>query len=246
MYKLNDYEILRNEPLTDAVWRMVLAGDTQYITASGQFVDIALEGRFLRRPISVCDYDAATLTLVYKVVGDGTEQMSRMRAGERLELLTGLGNGFSIGEEVRRPLLVGGGVGVPPLYNLAKRLLAGGLPVHVVLGFNTASEVFFADEFRALGCDVTVATADGSLGVRGFVTTAIAERQPDFDYFYACGPLPMLRALSEAVEQDGQLSFEERMGCGFGACMGCSCKTKQGSKRICKEGPVLAKGEVIW
>ncbi len=246
MYKLNDYEILRNEPLTDAVWRMVLAGDTQYITASGQFVDIALEGRFLRRPISVCDYDAATLTLVYKVVGDGTEQMSRMRAGERLELLTGLGNGFSIGEEVRRPLLLGGGVGVPPLYNLAKRLLAGGLPVQVVLGFNTASEVFFADEFRALGCDVTVATADGSLGVRGFVTTAIAERQPDFDYFYACGPLPMLRALSEAVEQDGQLSFEERMGCGFGACMGCSCKTKQGSKRICKEGPVLAKGEVIW
>ncbi len=246
MYKRDNYEILRNEPLTDAVWLMVLAGDTQYIAAPGQFVDVALEGRFLRRPISVCDYDAKTLTLVYKVVGDGTEQMTRMMPGMRLELLTGLGNGFSIGTGVRRPLLVGGGVGVPPLYNLAKRLLAEGFPVQVVLGFNTASEVFFADEFRALGCDVTVSTVDGSQGVRGFVTTAIVERQLDFDYFYACGPLPMLRALSEAVEQDGQLSFEERMGCGFGACMGCSCKTKQGSKRICKEGPVLSKEEIIW
>ena len=246
MYKKGIYRILANEPLTQSVWRMVLEGDTQWITAPGQFVNIALEGRYLRRPISVCDYDERTITLIYKVVGDGTAQMSRMAAGTELDLLTGLGNGFSIREEVRRPLLVGGGVGVPPLYHLAKRLLAAGRPVEVILGFNTAAECFYEEEFRALGCTVTVATADGSHGVRGFVTTAIAERQPDFDYFYACGPLPMLRALAEAVEQDGQLSFEERMGCGFGACMGCSCKTKYGNKRICKEGPVLEKGEIIW
>ena len=246
MYKKGIYRILANEPLTQSVWRMVLEGDTQWITAPGQFVNIALEGRYLRRPISVCDYDGRTITLIYKVVGDGTAQMSRMAAGTELDLLTGLGNGFSIREEVRRPLLVGGGVGVPPLYHLAKRLLAAGRPVEVILGFNTAAECFYEEEFRALGCTVTVATADGSHGVRGFITTAIAERQPDFDYFYACGPLPMLRALAEAVEQDGQLSFEERMGCGFGACMGCSCKTKYGNKRICKEGPVLEKGEIIW
>ena len=246
MYKKGIYRILANEPLTQSVWRMVLEGDTQWITAPGQFVNIALEGRYLRRPISVCDYDERTITLIYKVVGDGTAQMSRMAAGTELDLLTGLGNGFSIREEVRRPLLVGGGVGVPPLYHLAKRLLAAGRPVEVILGFNTAAECFYEEEFRALGCTVTVATADGSHGVRGFVTTALAERRPDFDYFYACGPLPMLRALAEAVEQDGQLSFEERMGCGFGACMGCSYKTKYGNKRICKEGPVLEKGEIIW
>ena len=221
MYKKGIYKILANEPLTATVWRMVLGGDTQWITAPGQFVDIALEGRYLRRPISVCDYDATTLTLIYKVVGEGTAQMSRMAAGGELDLLTGLGNGFDVHNAAQRPLLVGGGVGVPPLYNLAKVLLAAGKRVGVVLGFNTA-------------------------GVRGFVTTAIAECRPEFDYFYACGPLPMLRALCDAVPQDGQLSFEERMGCGFGACMGCSCKTKYGNKRICKEGPVLTKGEVIW
>lgn len=246
MYKKGIYELLRNEPLTDAVWRMVLRGDTQWITAPGQFVNVALEGRYLRRPISVCDCDAETITLVYKVVGDGTAQMSRLHAGARLDLLTGLGNGFRTDVAAQRPLLVGGGVGVPPLYLLAKRLLAEGRQVQVVLGFNTAAELFYADEFRALGCGVTVATADGSAGVKGFVTTAIAATKPDFDYFYACGPLPMLRALWEGVAQDGQLSFEERMGCGFGACMGCSCKTRRGNKRICKEGPVLEKGEIIW
>lgn len=246
MYKKDIYTILTNEPLTATVWRMTLAGDTQWITAPGQFVNIALEGRYLRRPISVCDYDESSITLIYKVVGDGTERMSRMRAGERLDLLTGLGNGFSTKTESRRPLLVGGGVGVPPLYNLARKLLAEGKPVEVVLGFNTASEVFYEEEFRALGCRVTVATADGSRGVEGFVTTAIAAEKPDFDYFYACGPMPMLHALCDAVEQDGQLSFEERMGCGFGACMGCSCKTKYGYKRICKEGPVLTKEEILW
>ena len=246
MYKKGIYTVTANEPLTPSVWRMTLEGDTQYLTRPGQFVNIEVEGLYLRRPISVCDYNERTLTLIYKVVGEGTARLSEMKTGEKLDLLTGLGNGFSIRGEVRRPLLVGGGVGVPPLYNLARRLLDEGCEVQVVLGFNTASECFYEEEFRALGCRVTVATADGSHGVRGFVTTAIAERHPDFDYFYACGPLPMLRALAEAVEQDGQLSFEERMGCGFGACMGCSCKTKYGNKRICKEGPVLEKGEVIW
>jgi len=244
MYKQGIYTVLTNEPLTASVHRMRLGGDTQWIVRPGQFVNIALEGRYLRRPISVCDYDAATLTLIYKVVGEGTAQMARMEPGGQLDLLTGLGNGFATDNDARRPLLVGGGVGVPPLYNLAKVLLAAGKPVQIVLGFNTAAEVFYAGEFRALGCSVTVATADGSAGVKGFVTDALAGL--DFDYFYACGPLPMLRALSQAAACDGQLSFEERMGCGFGACMGCSCKTLTGSKRICKEGPVMNKGEILW
>ncbi|MEG0806797.1 MAG: dihydroorotate dehydrogenase electron transfer subunit [Alistipes sp.] len=246
MYKQGTYRILTNEPLTATVWRMVLEGDTQYITRSGQFVNIALEGHYLRRPISVCDYNDRTLTLIYKVVGEGTAQMSRMTAEQQLDLLTGLGNGFATDNASQRPLLVGGGVGVPPLYNLARRLRAEGRAVQVVLGFNTAEEVFYAAEFRALGCEVTVATADGTAGVKGFVTTAIAAAKIDFDYFYACGPLPMLRALCQTVAQDGQLSLEERMGCGFGGCMGCSCQTTNGAKRLCKEGPVLSKDEIIW
>ena len=244
MYKQGIYTVLANEPLTASVRRMRLGGDTQWIARPGQFVNIALAGKFLRRPISVCDYDAESITLIYKVVGEGTAQLSGMRPGERLDLLTGLGNGFSTDCDARRPLLVGGGVGVPPLYGLAKVLRAAGKPVQVVLGFNTAAELFYDEEFRALGCGVSVATADGSCGVRGFVTDALAGL--DFDYFYACGPLPMLRALSAATACDGQLSFEERMGCGFGACMGCSCKTLTGHKRICKEGPVLTKGELLW
>ena len=190
MYKKGIYKILTNEPLTDAVWRMTLAGDTQWISAPGQFVNIALEGKYLRRPISICDYDNRSIALIYKVVGGGTEQMSRMLPGETLDLLTGLGNGFSTKNDARRPLLVGGGVGVPPLYNLAKRLLAEGKPVQVVLGFNTASEVFYEEEFRALGCEVAVSTVDGSRGVGGFVTTAIAERGLGFDYFYASADAP--------------------------------------------------------
>ena len=246
MYKNAIYTILENRPLTASVWRMVLEGDTQWITRPGQFVNIALDGKYLRRPISVSDYDATTLTLIYKVVGEGTKQMSGMQAGEQLDLLTGLGNGFDIANAAPKSLLVGGGVGVPPLYNLAKQLLAEDREVTVILGFNTASEVFYEEEFRALGCEVVVTTVDGSHGVKGFVTTAIAERNIDFGYFYTCGPLPMLKALYDATTQDGELSFEERMGCGFGACMGCSCKTKYGNKRICKEGPVLKKGEIIW
>lgn len=246
MYKRGTYRIKSNEPLTETVFRMVVEGDTQYLTAPGQFVNIELPGKFLRRPISVCDYDEHTVTLIYKVVGEGTARMAGMAAGGELDMLTGLGNGFSTAVAARHPLLVGGGVGVPPLYNLAKRLLSEGRRVTVVLGFNTASEVFYAEEFEALGVDVVVATADGSRGVRGFVTDAIAAGCTDYGYVYACGPMPMLRALSGAVHVPGQFSFEERMGCGFGGCMGCTCRTHNGNKRICKEGPVLTTDEIIW
>ena len=243
MHKRGIFKIVANEPLTAAVWRMRLEGDTNDIVRPGQFVNIALEGRFLRRPISVCDWDERSLTLIYKVVGDGTADMSRMTAGEELDLLTGLGNGFTADAPTERPLLVGGGVGVPPLYGLARRLIARGVRPTVILGFNTAAEVFYADEFRAAGAEVIIATADGSAGVRGFVTDAM--RGLDFDWFYACGPIPMLRALCAATDCDGELSMEERMGCGFGACMGCSCKTADGGyKRICKEGPVFRRNEI--
>ncbi len=246
MYKKGIYEIKANEPLTADVHRMILEGDTQWIDRPGQFVNIELDGFYLRRPISICDYDDRTITLIYKVVGSGTEVMSRMTAGAKLDLLTGLGNGFDPAVECRRPLLVGGGVGVPPLYRLAKELSARGREVTVALGFNTAAEIFYEDEFRALGAKVFVSTADGSKGTKGFVTDAIRENAVEFDYFYACGPMPMLRALCECCGQSGQLSFEERMGCGFGACMGCSCKTLAGNKRICKDGPVMKREEIIW
>ncbi len=246
MYKKDIYTIQSNEPLTPAVYRMVLEGDTQYVTRSGQFINIELEGKFLRRPISVSDYDAKTITIIYKVVGRGTEQMRTMKAGQKLDILTGLGNGFSTENNAQCPLLVGGGVGVPPLYNLAKRLLAEGKRPAVVLGFNTKDEVFYAEEFKALGVDVYVATADGSMGIKGFVTDAIREAAIEFDYLYTCGPLPMLKALYDNTSTDGEYSFEERMGCGFGACMGCTCKTKYGNKRICKDGPVLKRDEIVW
>ena len=244
MYKKGIYSIASNEPLTESVWRMVLVGDTQYLTAPGQFVNIAIEGCYLRRPISVCDYDEKSITLIYKVVGRGTEIMSRMQAGEKLDVLTGLGNGFSTTAATESPVLVGGGVGVPPLYNLAKKLKAAGKRVQVVLGFNRADEIFYAEEFAALGVDVHIATVDGSVGIKGFVTDAMKEME--FDYVYTCGPLPMLKAIYAATECDGEYSFEERMGCGFGACMGCSCQTTKGSKRICKEGPVLKRDEIIF
>ena len=246
MYKKAIYSVLSNEPLTKDVYRMVLEGDSQWITRPGQFVNIELEGFYLRRPISISDWSENTITIIYKVVGRGTEVMSRMGIGVKLDVLTGLGNGFNPDAECQKPLLVGGGVGVPPLYRLAKELIAKGRKVSVVLGFNKVDEVFYADEFKALGADVYVSTADGSMGVKGFVTDAIREANIDFDYFYSCGPLPMLKALCGCCEQDGELSFEERMGCGFGACMGCSCKTLTGNKRICKDGPVMKRGEIIW
>ena len=237
------FEIIENTALTASVYRMRLAGDTSDITASGQFVNIALAGKFLRRPISVCDVEGGVLTIVYKVVGKGTEQMSAMKIGEKLDILTGLGDGYDLSVSGGRPLLLGGGVGVPPLYNLAKRLIAKGADVTVVLGFNKADEVFYEEEFKALGATVTVATADGSHGVKGFVTDALPA---DYTYFYTCGPEPMLKAVWKATKTSGQMSFEERMGCGFGACMGCSCKTLTGNKRICKEGPVMRKEEILW
>uniref|UniRef100_UPI004057A9E6 dihydroorotate dehydrogenase electron transfer subunit n=1 Tax=Alistipes sp. TaxID=1872444 RepID=UPI004057A9E6 len=246
MYKKGIYTVLSNEPLTPAVYRMVLEGDTQYITRSGQFINIELEGKFLRRPISVADYDATTITIIYKVVGRGTEQMREMKAGKQLDILTGLGNGFSTDNDAKRPLLVGGGVGVPPMYNLCKRLLAEGKRPTVVVGFNTREEVFYTEEFKALGVDVYCSTADGSMGTKGFVTDAIREEGIEFDYLYTCGPLPMLKALYDATDVEAEFSFEERMGCGFGGCMGCTCKTKYGYKRICKEGPVLKRDEIIW
>ena len=246
MYKKGLYTIVSNTPLTPVVYRMVLEGDTQYITHSGEFINIELSGKFLRRPISIADYDERTITIIYKVVGRGTEQMKQMQAGEVLDILTGLGNGFSTDNDAKRPLLVGGGVGVPPMYNLCKRLLSEGKKPMVILGFNTASEIFYAEEFRALGVDVYISTADGSEGTKGFVTEVIREKALEFDYLYTCGPLPMLKALYDATESPAEFSFEERMGCGFGACMGCSCKTKYGNKRICKDGPVLKREEIIW
>lgn len=243
--KQSIFTIESNEKLTDSVCKMVLAGDTSAITASGQFVNIKLEGMFLRRPISVCDYDEKTLTILYKVVGKGTEAMSKMAPGHELDILTGLGNGYDTSLSGDKPLLIGGGVGVPPMYRLAKNLIAEGKHPIVILGFNTAAEVFYKEEFEKLGAEVHVATADGSVGVKGFVTDVV-KTIPDYTYFYTCGPEPMLKALSAATTTSGQLSFEERMGCGFGACMGCSCQTKYGNKRICKDGPVLVKEEIIW
>ena len=223
---------------------MKLSGDVSEITSPGQFVNIKLEGLYLRRPISVCDCENGVLTLIYKVVGKGTEQMAKMTAGEELDVLTGLGNGYNTALSGDKPVLLGGGVGVPPLYMLAKKLIAEGKKVSVVLGFNTKEEIFCEEDFKALGADVSVATADGSYGVKGFVTDAL--KDIDYTYFYTCGPEPMLKALYKVTATSGQFSFEERMGCGFGACMGCSCKTITGYKRICKDGPVLEKEEILW
>ena len=237
------FTIINNQNIAKDVYKMTLRGDTSAIHNAGEFVNIQLDGFYLRRPISVCDVEGDVLTLIYKVVGKGTAAMSNMLAGTELKILTGLGNGYDLSLSGDHPLLIGGGVGVPPMYLLAKRLLEQGKDVRVILGFNTADEVFYEDEFKTLGCDVTVTTVDGSHGVKGFVTDALPA---DYTYFYTCGPMPMFRALNKAVTTSGQFSFEERMGCGFGACMGCSCKTLFGNKRICKDGPVLKKEEIIW
>lgn len=238
------FTIESNAKIAKDVFLMVLSGDTSDITRPGQFVNIKLDGFFLRRPISVCDYSDNSLTLIYKVVGGGTEKMSAMANGEKLDILTGLGNGFDVAKSGQKPLLIGGGVGVPPMYNLAKKLIAEGKEVSVIIGFNTKEEVFFQKEFEDIGAKTYVATADGSLGTKGFVTDVM--KDVDYDYFYTCGPEPMFRAIEGIAQTSGQYSFEERMGCGFGACMGCSCKTKYGNKRICKDGPVLEREEIIW
>ena len=244
MMKQSIFEITENRPLTKNVFLMRLLGDTSEIICPGQFVNLKLDGLFLRRPISVCDSEGGLLTLIYKVVGQGTEKMSKMSVGEKIDILTGLGNGYNKDKSGQSPLLLGGGVGVPPLYKLAKELIAEGKTVTVILGFNTKDEVFYEDEFRQLGAKVVVTTVDGSYGTRGFVTGAMKELS--YTYFYSCGPEPMLKAIYNASVSDGEMSFEERMGCGFGACMGCSCKTITGNKRICKDGPVLTKGDIIW
>ena len=238
------FTVKENRALTRDVYKMVLAGDTSALTAPGQFVNIKLNGFYLRRPISVCDWDGETMTLLYKTVGGGTEKMSEIGVGEALDLLSGLGNGFDTTKSGNSPLLIGGGVGIPPLYYLAKQLIGEGKTVNVILGFGCADEVFYEAEFAAIGAAVTVTTIDGSWGTKGFVTDALAGI--DYTYFYTCGPMPMFTAIEKAAVTGGQYSFEERMGCGFGACMGCSCKTKYGNKRICKEGPVLEREEIVW
>ena len=237
-------KITRNKKIAKDIWLMVLEGDTSAITASGQFVNIKLDGFYLRRPISVCDYDEKTLTIIYKVVGEGTQAMTELNIGEELDVLLGLGNGYNLDKSGDNPVLLGGGVGVPPMYNLCKKLIAQGKKVSVILGFNTKEEIFFEDEFKALGAEVHITTVDGSYGTKGFVTDVL--KTLTYSYFFTCGPMPMFKAIEATAVTSGQFSFEERMGCGFGACMGCSCKTKYGNKRICKDGPVLEREEIIW
>ena len=238
------FTVISNEKIAKNTYECVLEGDTSHITASGQFVNIKLDGFYLRRPISVCDVEGDRLTIIYKVVGDGTEKMSRAESGEKWLTLTGLGNGYNLTKSGDTPLLIGGGAGVPPMYLLCRELIKAGKKPTVILGFNTKDEVFYKEKFESLGVRVIVATADGSMGVKGFVTDAM--RGLSYSYFYTCGPEPMLKAIYNASESDGQFSFEERMGCGFGACMGCTCKTKYGNKRICRDGPVLEKEEIVW
>ena len=237
------FEIISNKKIAKNTYEMVLVGDTSHVTASGQFVNIKLDGFYLRRPISVCNVDGDRLTIIYKAVGKGTEAMAEMEAGVKLLTLTGLGNGYDTSLSGDAPLLIGGGAGVPPMFYLGRKLIAEGKKPRAILGFGSADEVFYKEEFEKIGIPVTVTTVDGSEGVKGFVTDAIGE---GYTYFYTCGPEPMLKAIYNATETSGQFSFEERMGCGFGACMGCSCQTKYGNKRICRDGPVLVKEEIIW
>ena len=241
--KQSTFTLTKQKKLASNVYEMTLTGDTSAFTAPGQFVNIKLDGFYLRRPISVCDYDEEKFIIIYKVVGKGTEAMSTLEEGAELDILTGLGNGYDLTRAGVHPVLMGGGAGVPPMYKLAKELRARGVNVTAILGFNTVFEVFYEEEFRALGCDTIVTTVDGSCGEKGFVTDALPE---DYSYYYACGPEPMLKAIYKTAESSGEMSFEERMGCGFGACMGCTCKTITGYKRICKDGPVIRKEDILW
>ena len=238
------FEIRSNEALTDSIYKMVLVGDTSDIKNPGQFINIKLDGFYLRRPISICDFDEKTITIIYKVVGSGTEAMAKMEKGEKLDVLVALGNGFDTSKSGENPVLIGGGVGVPPMYNLCKKLINEGKKVSVILGFNSKCDVFYEDEFKNLGADVYVTTADGSYGKKGFVTDVLCDLE--YTYFYTCGPSPMFKAIENIAKTSGQYSFEERMGCGFGACMGCSCKTKYKNIRICKDGPVLEREVIVW
>ncbi|NCA78831.1 MAG: dihydroorotate dehydrogenase electron transfer subunit [Sphingobacteriia bacterium] len=244
MFKKGLYTIVSNQPLTKTIYKMVLQGDTCYITAPGQFVEIEIPNKFLRRPISVCDYDKDSITLIYKVIREGTSFMSILLPNNTLDLLTGLGNGFNTDIPQKQPLLIGGGVGIPPLFSLAKQLTINKIQPTIIMGFNYADEIFYRKEFESLGCNVLISTLDGSVGTKGYVTDVIQNNQLTYDYFYACGPLPMLKVLCHTLPTEGQLSLEERMGCGFGACVGCSIETKSGMKRVCKEGPVFLKSDL--
>lgn len=242
------FTIISNKKIADRTYEMVLGCEPKAhgVSRPGQFVNIRLDGFYLRRPISICDWNDGEITIIYKTVGRGTEYMSGLAAGQQLDILTPLGNGYDTSKTGETPVLIGGGAGVPPMYGLCKALISEGKTPMVVLGFNTSEELFSVDAFEALGVETIVATADGSVGIKGFVTDAV--KTLEFSHFCTCGPEPMLKALDTVIDKniDGQLSFEERMGCGFGACMGCSCETKYGYKRICKDGPVLERGEIIW
>lgn len=245
MYKRDKYKIKSNQQIAKNVYEMILEGDTTYIVRPGQFINIELDGCYLRRPISVCDYDEKTITIIYKVVGNGTEKMATFKEGQILDILTGLGNGFEVKRSGEKPLLIGGGVGTPPMYNLCKKLVEQGKNPVVVLGFGNVDDVFYEEKFKKMGVETHISTVDGSYGVKGFVTDIVKELK-DYTYYYTCGPKNMLKAVYDTATTDGELSFEEKMGCGFGACMGCTCQTTKGNKRICKEGPVLKKEEIIW
>ena len=237
-------KITDNKKIAEKTYFMSLEGDTSAITKPGQFINIKLDGFFLRRPISVCDCENGRLSIIYKVVGNGTKEMSELPVGAELDILSGLGNGYDTSKSGDCPVLIGGGVGVPPMYLLCKKLVSEGKKATVILGFNSEKEVFGVDEFKATGAEVYVTTADGSVGTKGFVTDVL--KNLDYTYFYTCGPMPMFKAIESIAKTSGQYSFEERMGCGFGACMGCTCKTKYGNKRICKDGPVLEREEIVW
>ena len=245
MNKRGKYEITENKQIAKDVYRMILKGDTSYITNAGQFVNIEIEDLYLRRPISICDYDESSITIIYKVVGEGTEKMSKLETGKKLDILTGLGNGFNTKSSGDKPLIIGGGVGTPPMYRLCKNLINEGKHPTVILGFGTKDDIFYKEEFEKLGVQVLISTVDGSVGTKGFVTD-VMKNINDFTYFYACGPMVMLKAVCACADKEGQVSLEERMGCGFGACMGCTIQTKNGSRRVCKEGPVFRKEDLIW
>lgn len=246
MLKQNVYEIDRNYCIANGIYVMVLTGAEHGFTRPGQFANVKIPGLYLRRPISVCDYKDSLFALMYKTVGVGTEQMSRMKAGEKVDVITGLGNGYDVDKSGDKPLLIAGGSGVPPMYKLVKTLVEQGKTVNCALGFNRAEEVYLWDELRELGANVLVSTVDGSYGIKGFVTDAISQVPQDYSFFYTCGPLPMYKAIRSVLKTEGQYSFEERMGCGFGACMGCSMMTRSGAKRICKDGPVFDSSQIIW
>lgn len=239
------YKIIENKKIAKDVFKMVFEGDTSAIISAGEFVNIEIEDLYLRRPISICDYDKNTITVIYKVVGHGTEKMSKLEIGQKLDILTGLGNGFDTKVSGDKPLIIGGGVGTPPMYRLCKDLISEGKKPIVILGFNSEEDIFYKEEFEKLGVEVYISTVDGSVGTKGFVTD-IMKTIKDFTYFYACGPMVMLKAVCDATDIPGEVSLEGRMGCGFGACMGCTIQTKKGSKRVCKEGPVFVKEDLIW